>query len=83
MKKTKPLLTRLLLALVNENARYDTILKVIESQVRDAEEKGQFYLKTSDLRELLNCSSYPDEGPVQIPSYEDFIREYANDEDET
>lgn len=77
----KPVLTRLLLALVDENARYDTALKMIASEIKDAEEK-HILIGIEKLKNILEASGYKDkcEG---VPTYEDLVKEHRAYEDET
>lgn len=80
--KTKPLLTRLLLSLIDENARYEAILKVFDAEILAAEKRGLNYIDTYRLREILRCSGYEEMTKEEIPSYEDFIKEYISYENE-
>lgn len=80
MSRTKPVLTRLLLALVDENARYSTALKVIEAEIKDAEEK-HILVGVEKLKNILAAANYPGE-KVDIPTYEEFVKEYTANEDE-
>lgn len=81
--KTKPLLTRLLLSLIDENSRYDAILKVFDAEILSAEKRGLNYIETYRLREILRCSGYEEMTKEEIPSYEDFLKEYIGHENET
>ena len=80
--KTKPLLTRLLLSLIDENSRYDAILRVFDAEILSAEKRGLNYIETNRLREILRCSGYEEMEKEEIPSYEEFIEEYISYENE-
>lgn len=81
-KKTKPLLTKLLLELIRENAKYETALKMIATQIEVNEEKNLYMIQINTLKGILESADFPLE-PTNIPSYAEFIEEFAKHENET
>lgn len=77
-KKPKTVLTRLLLALVDENARYETALKTLSEMCHDCTQKN-IMLGTNQVEMILRSAGFYDKERIDIPQA---MKEYKTDEDE-
>lgn len=79
--KTKPVLTKLLLCLVNENSRYEAALKMLALEIKNADERS-LLVGTNRLKDILICSGYQVDDE-DVPTYEELVRECLSNENET
>ena len=77
-KKPKTVLTRLLLALVDENARYETALKTLSELCHDCSSKN-IMLGINQVEMILKSAGFYDKKAIDIPQAR---KEYTADEDE-
>jgi|GEM_PF-4805043 len=77
-KKPKTVLTRLLLALVDENARYDTALRQLSEMCHDCTAKN-IMLGVNQVEMIIRSAGFYDSEKIDVPQA---IKEYSADEDE-